>query len=203
MEKFRGLPVEYHSDMSKFNQWFALHIDKTSKTSRDAFQVISYAWEAIRVSPGLFNELEFLQDIYDKSDLTVEFVNVVQIQPFTTTSPKIQKYRTGEHVPIMFDPAALDRHCLLHIPMAGHNPRCTVNWVSNSEQITDSDMYNYQRVYTLETVSSWPDKTVLMRSNQPVMYNNSGNSNYWRFVQVGFEANPTYEEVKSFYLSLA
>jgi hypothetical protein len=188
--------------MGKFSQWFALHIDRTTKTNPYAFQVISYAWDNIRISPGVFDELQFLQDIYNKSKLTVEFVNVVQIQPLTTTAPKIQKYRIGEHVPIMFDPDALDRHCLLHIPLGGYSPKCTVNWVNKSEKITDDDMYNRQRTYAVETVSAWPNRPVLMRSDQAVMYNNSGNSTYWRFVQVGFEANPTYEEVKSFYLSL-
>lgn len=203
MEKFCSLPVGYYSDMAKFSQWFSGHIDRITKTNPYAYQVISYAWEAIRVSPGIFDELQFLQDIYDRSDLTVEFVNVVQVRPFMSTKPRIQMYRTGNHVPIMFDPDALDRHCLLHIPMAGHNPLCTVNWVSKSEKITDRDMDDHHRVYSVETVSKWPNRTVLMRSDQPVIYNNSGNPNYWRFVQVGFEANPTYDEVKSFYLGLS
>lgn len=203
MEKFCSFSINYDNDIGKFNQWFSAHIARTTKTNPHAFQIISHAWDSIRVSPGIFDELQFLVDIYDKSDLTVEFVNVVQVRPFITTKPRIQKYRLGNHKPIMFDPDALDRHCLLHIPLSGYNVASTVNWISKSEKITDEDLGDHQRGYTVETVSPWTNQIILMRSDQPVMYNNSGNPEYWRFVQVGFEANPTYDEVKSFYLSLA
>lgn len=199
MEKFSRFNFVYQSDIDKFKEWSAHLCNEAERLSPYSFSSVAKFWTDIRSTPGLQDELDFIVDIYDKFDMGIEFINLFHVPPYQISLPRLIKYRRDGLAPVStFDPDAVNRNCILYLPFDNVGAESSIQWVSKDEVITDLDLLK-SRAYKIEETTKVENHMLLLRGDQPVVYNNVGNKNFWRFLLVGFEGNPTYDEIKSLY----
>ena len=200
MEKAFQITRDYSGDVEKFNEWFADEIE-ASKASANNFTLITNLLRKIRMTQGLEESLQFVNDIFD-SGMSVNFINIGMCKPFSISVPWINRVRFQPFNPAVdkiFDYSLPERHCLLNVTLRGYHPTSNIKWIS--EQVKEEEKFTKE--YGIEEDTFMPEGGYVVRANQACMFDNRFNSDYLFFIQLGFDDNPTYEEVKEKFSKLA
>lgn len=197
---YYNLGNRYAGDVANFNEWFAAEME-TSKDSRMSLNAISYIMKKLRLTPGLVDTIEFLNDIYDRLELSVDYINIMHIKPGAVTSIWAAKMRSRPMifgVDNMYDPALANRNAMMFIPLSGANDLLKVQWLSqeDSDAIVGPEP-EMAMGHTFESFTSIDIDAFIVDINRKCMYDNKANSNHAFFLQIGFEGNPSFEEVKA------
>jgi hypothetical protein len=201
MEKAHPIQKNYSTDVENFNSWFAADMEQVKKSTLN-FNPITGLLRKVRMTPGIEGQIEILNDLEDLG-LSVELLNIVNLKPFSISIPWQGRIRTTPFNPLVdkiFDYDLPARECTLNLTLAGH-PTSNVKWISKDVIVTDAD--KNKRDFSIEEDTFIPDGAWIMRGDQVVMFDNRFNNEHLYFVQIGFENNPTYEEVKEKFSKLA
>jgi hypothetical protein len=194
MEKAHPIQKNYSTDVANFNSWFAADMEQVKKSTLN-FNPITGLLRKVRMTPGIEGQIEILNDLEDLG-LPIELLNIVNVKPFSISIPWQGRIRTTPFNPIVdkiFDYDLPARECTLNLTLAGH-PTSNVKWISKNVIVTDAD--KNKRDFDLDEDTFIPEGAWIMRGDQVVMFDNRFNDQHLFFVQIGFENNPTYEEVK-------
>lgn len=201
MEKIFVLNNDYSGDIEKIKEWYAPDIEQ-SKALKNFFVVVTpYILLELQGTPGLEYDLDFMCDIYDRTDLTVGFISLVRVAPFVKTGPWLSKFRTkvlseGDKI---FDDAVPNRHCTIIVPLI-QSEITAFHWINSETKLNEGDIY--KKFFDIVDLTYVPNRPFLLRGDQAVLIDNQSSSGYFYFLQIGFECNPTYEEVKEQFLRL-
>lgn len=190
---------DYSQDVKNINEWYAREMEKSEQQKNFYVIVNSEVLSEIRASIGLQEDIEFMEDIYDHVDLTFDYISLIRISPGTATGPSITKIRKKSYdksVDQLFDPSLPNRNCTLVIPLQGFDDSANINWISKRLVLSDKDISRKNFDDHIVEVTKIGQTPFLMRADQAIQYTNLQNPNYFYFLQIGFEQNPTYEEVK-------
>jgi hypothetical protein len=194
MEKAHLIQKNYSTDVENFNKWFAADMEQVKKLTLN-FNPITGLLRKIRMTPDLQGQFELLNHIEDIG-LNIELLNIVNLKPFSISIPWQGRIRTTPFNPAVdkiFDYDLPARQCLFNLTLASH-PTSNVKWISKDVIVKDED--RNKRDFPLDEDTFIPEGAWMMRGDQVVMFDNRFNSEHLYFVQIGFENNPTYEEVK-------
>lgn len=194
MEKAYPIQKNYSTDVENFNQWFSYDMEQIKKATLN-FNPITGLLRKVRMTPGIEGQVELLNDL-EELGLTIELLNIVNLKPFSISIPWQGRIRTTPFNPTVdkiFDYDLPARGCTLNLTLACH-PTSNVKWISRDVVVRDED--KNKRDFPIEEDTFIPEGAWIMRGDQVVMFDNRFNSEHLYFVQIGFEGNPTYEEVK-------
>lgn len=194
MEKAYLIQKNYSNDVANINQWFAADMEQVKKSTVN-FNPITALLRKVRMTPDIQGQIEILEDL-ESLGLAVEFLNIINLKPFSISIPWQGRIRTTPFNPIVdkiFDYDLPARECTLNLTLAGH-PTSNVKWISKDVIVTDAE--KNKRDFPIEEDTFIPEGAWLMRGDQVVMFDNRFNNEHLYFVQIGFENNPTYETVK-------
>jgi hypothetical protein len=203
MEKAFQIARDYSGDVARFNEWFATDLEKV-KENKVNFYLITLILRKLRMTQGLVDSVDFMGDIYDKMGLGVDFINIGHIKPFSISTPWINRIRSTPFNPAVdkiFDYSLPARNCLLNISLKGVHPTSNIKWVDPKELVTEEE--KFKKLYGIEEDTFMPEGAYLVQANQACIFDNRFNPDHLYFIQVGFENNPTYDEVKAKFQALA
>ena len=190
---------DYSQDVKNICEWFADDMEESKKQTNYYVTVNARVLQEIMDSIGLDEDLEFMTDIYQRLDLTIDYISIVRLSPWGITGPSIIKIRDRKldrAVDKIFDPTLQNRNCVLVIPLQGFDASADIRWIDKRVQLTDADLQRKNFNQSIVEVTRMGKDPFLMRSDQAIQYTNLQNPNYFYFMQIGFECNPAYEEVK-------
>ena len=200
MENIFALTKNYAQDAQQIMDWFPVVVNDL-KSSKLGLARNESLLRHIRQTPGLIDTVDFMNDIYDKLELSAAYIALCCIKPSIVTVPILAKARTDTFDPTkdrQFDATVPNRKCRLHIPVTVQN-NLQVQWIDPTENITDKNFFNGPfRTVGSELV---PDSAYLIAPG-PYRYINTENSEHIYYVEVGFENNPDFEEIKGKFNSL-
>lgn len=201
MENIFLLKKNYAEDTQKFKDWFPAEFEKLAQSKMflsQNFQLMNQ----VRQTAGLVDTIDFMNDIYDRLGLSIDYAGLCCIKPNIVTPPALGKYRTKFFEPgkdKIFDDSLPNRKCRLHIPV-GNNNNLKIMWIDRSENITDENRLN--GTFKIESFDVIPPTAYLIAQPGPYKYNNKDNNDYVFFIEVGFENNPDFEFVREKFNSL-
>jgi hypothetical protein len=201
MENIFLLKKSYTQDILNFNTWFESEI-KNLKSVKMNPAVNFETLNLIRLSPGLVDTIEFMNDIYDKLDMAVDYIGLFCIKPNTITPPLNSKYRTKFFNPTVdkiFDNSIPDRKCKLHIPITS-NTNLKMLSLDPTDIVTDEN--RFQGTFKVVKIDDVPHGPFLFSPLGNIKYNNKDNNDYIVYVEIGFQNNPDFEVVKGKFKSL-
>ena len=199
LKNYHSIGQRYSNDVTSFNGWFADEMEKV-KTSPNSLNAISYIMKKLRVSAGLVDTVGFLNDIYDNMDLSVDYINIMHMKPNGTTgiwTAKIRKTPMIFGVDNMFDPALPTRNVMLFVPLKD-TAGLKVKWLD--AEISNSIVgpgFVPSTAFTFNEYTDIGSDSFIVDTTCKCMFDNSQNANHSYFLQIGFEGNPTFEEVKN------
>ena len=200
MEKAHLIQKDYSVDQASFNKWFEADMEQVKKSTLN-FNPITGLLRKIRMTPELQRQFDLLNDIEDLG-LNIELLNIVNLKPFSISIPWQGRIRTSPFNPLVdkiFDYDLPARDCTVNLTLAGH-PTSNVKWISKETIVNDAD--KNRRDFPIDEDTFIPDGVWISRGDQVVMFDNRFNDQHLFFVQIGFENNPTYEEVKEKFSTL-
>ena len=189
----------YSEDVKNFNVWFESDMERSKQQTTNYAIVNAKVYQDILNSVGLYEDIEFMSDIYNHLDLTIDYMSIVQLSPTSSTGPSIIKIRDRSYnktTDKIFDYTLPNRNCVLVIPLQGFDESSSIKWISKQKQLTDNDLHKKDFSGSIVEVTEIGKTPFLMRADQAIQYTNLQNPNYFYFLQIGFERNPAYEEVK-------
>jgi hypothetical protein len=190
---------DYSQDVKNINEWYA-HDVAQSKLEKNFYVIVNArVLQEIQDSIGLQEDMQFMEDIYDRMDMTVDYISLVRISPWAITGPSIIKIRDRAFDPStdqIFDHRLQNRNCVMVVPLQGFDDSVNIRWISKRLALTDRDLLTKNFSGNIAAVTKMGQQPFLMRSDQAIQYANLENPNYFYFLQIGFERNPAYEEVK-------
>lgn len=171
----------YQQDYSNILEWFSEDIkQRVGHTG-----IIGGMLPRIRATWGLEDEIEFVRDIYG-AGLSIEYISIFWVDAGMRTLPWSQKIRTKPYTPndVFFDSSLPDRKCLLVIGEGG-----VIQWIDGN--VTDSTRKNTFPISETSRITG----SFVCPVDRPMYFNNVKNNNTLFMIHVGFEGNPSYEEV--------
>lgn len=195
MEKIYQIEKDYSSDVEKFKEWFGADMEQVKKSTLN-FNPITGLLRKVRMTPGIEEQIMFVEDIFNLGGLTIELININNVKPFSMSIPWQGRMRTTPFNPVVdkiFDYDLPARNCMFNLTLS-NNAVSTIKWISQDVIITDEE--KTRRDFALDDETLIPEGAFLTRGDYAVMYDNRFNDQHLFFVQVGFEGNPTFEEVK-------
>lgn len=194
---------DYSADAAKIAEWFAPALEKL-KASGYNLNISGGVLQKLRTTAGLEDELSFMQDIYNKLDLSVNFINLGSLRPLGISQPWISRVRMAPFNPEIdkiFDYTLPERGCLMYIPISGTHPTTNIKWIDSATKVIESE--KNKKNYAIEEDTFFPDSPIIVRASQACIFDNRFNQDYMFFIQIGFDDNPSYEEVVEKFSKLA
>jgi len=193
MEKVYQISKDYSNDVANFKDWFGADMTQV-KNSELTFNMITALIRKIRMTPGLAEQIDIMNDL-EEVGLRVEIFNIINVKPFGLSIPWQGRYRVAPFKPgidKIFDPKIPPRGCFLNVTLFGH-PTSNVKWISPDVVVTVAE--KDRRDFPVEEDTFIPEGAWLATGDQVVMFDNRFNDEHLFFVQIGFDGNPSYEEV--------
>jgi hypothetical protein len=199
LENYHSVGQRYSNDVDNFNVWFADEIEK-AKSSPNSLTAISYIMKKLRLTPGLVDTVGFLNDIYDTLNLSVDYINIMHMKPNSVTGIWTAKIRNAPMVfgvDNMYDPALPTRKAMLFVPLNG-TTNLTVRWLDTeaSDSVVGPGFVPATN-FTFADHTDVGQDAFIVDTTRKCMFDNSGNPNHCDFLHIGFEGNPTFEQVKA------
>ena len=199
LENYYNIGQRYNEDVANFNNWFADEISK-AKSSPNSLTAISYIMKKLRLTPGLVDTVGFLNDIYDTLGLSVDYINIMHMKPNSVTGIWTAKIRNAPMVfgvDNMYDPALPTRKVMLFVPLNG-TTGLKVRWLDaeTSDTVVGPGFVPATN-FTFPKQTEVGQDAFIVDTTCKCMFDNSANANHCDFLHIGFEGNPTFEEVKA------
>lgn len=196
---YYSLGDRYSQDAVNFISWFSAEMEG-AKQNPYMMSAIPYIMRKIRSTPGLVDTVGFLNDIYDRMDMAVDYVNIMCLRPGGTTGIWAEKVRSAPTPGVnnLYDPGLPDRNILLFVPMLGINDSLKIHWISqeDSRKVSGAKMLP-STGFSFEETTVFGSDSFIADVTRRCVFDNSTNSDYAYFLKIGFEENPTFEQVKS------
>lgn len=195
MEKVYQISKDYSNDVANFKEWFDHEMNQV-KSSPLTFNLITALIRKIRMTPGLVEQIDIFNDIEEVAGLRIEIFNIINVRPFGLSIPWQGRYRVAPFKPgvdKIFDPKIPARGCFLNVTVSSH-PTSNVKWISPDVVVTDAE--KDRRDFPVEEDTFIPEGAWLASGEQVVMFDNRFNDEHLFFIQIGFDGNPSFEEVK-------
>lgn len=198
-QTYYSLGSRYQEDVKNFNDWFHSEMEAIKSDGR-LMASVSYIMRKLRSTPGLIDTVEFLNDIYDKMEMSVNHINIMRLTPGAVTGVWTEKIRPAPMTSsdYFYDPDLPDRKSLLIIPLSNTADLLKIHWLSwnDSNAITGPKIVPSAGMVFEETTVFGND-SFLVDSTRKCVFDNKDNPGYAYFLKVGLEDNPTFEQVKS------
>jgi hypothetical protein len=200
MENIFALTKNYAQDAQQIMDWFPVIVNDL-KSSKLGLARNESLLRLIRQTPGLIDTVDFMNDIYDKLELSAAYIALCCIKPSMVTAPMLARARGANYDPTkdkQFDETVPSRKCRLHIPVTVQN-NLQVQWIDPTENITDENRF---KVPFKSVGSEVVPNLAYLIAPGPYRYINTENSEHIYYVEVGFENNPDFETIKGKFNSL-
>ena len=199
LKKYHSVGQRYSNDIDNFNVWFADEIEK-AKSAAGSLTAISYIMKKLRLTPGLVDTIGFLNDIYDTMNLSVDYINIMHMKPNSTTGIWTAKIRNAPMVfgvDNMYDPALPTRNVMLFVPLRD-TTSLQIKWLDaeTSDSVVGPGFVPATNFNFVDITDVGTDSFIVDTSRK-CMFDNSANLNHCDFLQIGFEGNPTFDQVKA------
>lgn len=199
LENYYSIGQRYNNDVDNFNTWFADEMEK-AKTGPNSLTAISYIMRKLRLTPGLVDTVGFLNDIYGTLNLSVDYINIMHMKPNNVTGIWTAKIRNAPMVfgvDNMYDPALPTRKVMLFIPLKD-TTGLTVRWLDakTSDTVVGPGLVS-ATAFTFANHTEVGKDAFIVDTTCKCMFDNSANPNHCNFLHIGFEGNPSFEEVKA------
>jgi hypothetical protein len=190
----------YSNDITNFNEWFKDEMEH-AKSGPTNVNVITYIMKKLRLSPGLVDTIGFLNDIYDELGMSVDYINIMHVKPQTSSVIWTSKMRTKPlvyGVDNMYDPALPTRNVMMFVPLTKIDGEFYIRWLSqaDSDNVVGPNEEQAKGHVFPEHFNVTTD-AFLSNMNRKCFYDNRANNEHFYWLLVGFEGNPSFEEVKA------
>jgi hypothetical protein len=191
MKEVRYLKKQFNTDLINFLDWFDYDIKENQKRN-PAFFILTGLINKIRMSQGLEENTEFMNDVHNSNNLSIEFINMYYLGPGKKTFPNILKMRTVPFrvgIDKVFDHTLETRKCILCIPL---NNNTSLEYIDDLEHVDDTNLTRSFKIDTILEVGDWP---FIMPVNTPFYFSNLKSTKPLYMLQIGFDCNPSIDEV--------
>lgn len=191
MKSVRYLNKLYDNDLINFLSWFDYDIKENCNPNLNVVLLTQLLYK-IRTTQGLEETIDFINDIHNSKDLSIEFINLYCVNPGKRTLPYIFKMRTTNFkkgIDKMFDNNIENKKCILCIPLKN---AAFLEYIDESEFVDDTTINQNFKIGTSIAIGDVP---FIMPVDSPFCFNNYGGANTLVMLQVGFECNPDIDDV--------
>jgi len=185
------LNKRYDTDLANFLNWFDYEIQEHQKSNPSVF-FLNRLLYIMRTTPGLEENTEFITDIYNSKNLSINNIDIYCVNPGRRTTPILFKMRQTffrKGIDKIFDPNIENRNCLLCIPSSNN---ASIDYIDKSETVDDS---NLNQNFKIGLSIAMGDRPFIMPVDTPFYFNNNSGTEPLYMLHVAFECNPTIDSV--------
>jgi hypothetical protein len=146
----------------------------------------------IRTTQGLEEITDFMNDVHNSKNLSIEFINLYCFDPGKRTLPFMFKMRTAifrKGIDKIFDNNIENRKCILCIPLKNN---AYLEYIDESEFIDDTNINQNFKIGTSIAIGDIP---FIMPVDSPFCFNNYEGESPLVMLHIGFDCNPDIDDV--------